>query len=475
MFLVDYSKLKKILIILMIVNILWTFYNRVFGADNTVFFTNCVDLSQKPYTFDMGSSSYGGTRTVKLPSFIYDYNNILIAMLVNDRNVYTKVGIIVFSDSKIMVNSSGTIYGEVGKDYYTKNLNFYSTGEDMSTLNLTDFNHFNNKNNAPSWSGYLTNQSNYGYTAVFGNIYNYENQDDIIIDNTPFKNPQFDQSDSEIQSLDFDKIFINPYDFGTQDNLYFKILQVTNVVTNSDDVSQNIYYYNDLTFTLNSKSKYIHEFLDSGTYYYSIPYSALKLKKDQTYYFILTDSSNQIEQTIGEIVENDHIFDVVLADTQNIVTTQDEILNSIINNNPSDNTNNIINDNLPRPSYEDSNINIPGMNINIPNDSTSFGFDYIFNTIYNSIYSEPEPIQITIPFVDYRFTINPNFLNEWLHKLDVDLVVGGINNIVLDFIHAFYYFIISYYIINDVRKTIEKVKTGDIMTHTDTNIKADML
>lgn len=114
------------------------------------------------------------------------------------------------------------------------------------------------------------------------------------------------------------------------------------------------------------------------------------------------------------------------------------------------------------------------MNVNIPNDTTSFGFDYIFNTIYNSINSNPKSIQFTIPFVNYSFTINPNFLDEWLHNLDVE-VVGGINNIVLNFIHAFYYFIISYYIINDVRKTIEKVKTGDIMTHTDTNIKADML
>lgn len=464
----DYSKWKKILIVLMIINILWIFYNRVFGSTLTDYFINTTQIEKNSAEFTTGYY------TIKVPSLIYDYDNILCATFSRSS---THIGILLFSNNKIFVDSNGVLYGEVNKPgYYWKTFSA-STIQDFSNYQLSDFSYNGySPTYTPSWAGYLSDNSNYSSTSLLGAIYDYSNQDSVIIEKNPFQNPQFDNSDTEIQSLDFDKIFINPRDYGIQNTLCFKVLQVTNVVTNSEDVSQNIYYYNDLTFSLNSKSSYIHEFFDSGTYYYSIPYSALKLKKDQTYYFILTDSSNQIEQTIGEIIENDHIFDVVLADTQNIVTTEDEILNSIINNNPSDNTNNIIDNNLPRPSYEDSNnnINIPGMNVNIPNDTTTFGFDYIFNTIYNSISSNPKPIEFKIPFVDYTFTINPNFLDEWLHNLDVE-VVGGINNIVLNFIHAFYYFIISYYIINDIRKNIEKIKTGDIMTHTDTNIKADML
>lgn len=317
--------------------------------------------------------------------------------------------------------------------------------------------------------------TNYTYIAVYGKLYG---DDNIILQEstTPFSPPQFIQSDEEIQTLDFVDLLIDPNDYGFTDNLYLKILEVTNVVENSQDVSQNIYYYNDLTFTLNNKSRYYTEFLDTQTYHYEIPYSALKLKKDKSYYFILTSSKAQIQQTVGEIIENDTIFAVVLADTQNIVTTQDEILNSIINNNPSDNTYNEIDNNLPRPSYEDSqnNINIPGMNVNIPNDITTNSFNYIFNTIYNAIITDPQPIVFNIPFTNHSLTIYGDFLDNALDQFTTE-VVGGFRNPIKDFIHAFYYFIIAYYIINDIRKTIEKVKTGDIMTHTDTNIKADML
>lgn len=315
--------------------------------------------------------------------------------------------------------------------------------------------------------------TNYTYFGIYGKLYGNNN---TVIDESvaPFNKPQFDNSDTEIQTLNFDKVFINSNDYGTIDTLYFKILEVTNVVENSQDVSQNIYYYNDLTFSLNNKSEYIHEFFDTSTYYYSIPYSALKLKKDKSYYFLLTNSKTQINQSLGELTENDNIYDIILCDTQNLITTQDEILNSIINNNPSDNTQDTINNNLPRPSLNEGNINIPGMNVDIPADNTSNLFNNIFTTIYNKLTEEPQNIVFNIPFVNYQFTINPNFLRQWLEQYTTE-VVGGFRNLVLDFIYAFYYFTISYYIVNDIRKTIEKIKTGDIMTHTDTNIKADML
>ena len=478
MYLVDYSKWKKILIILMIINLCFIIFskiNKVLGAEVSAFFTNSISLENKPPEFVIGSSQYGGTRTIKLPSFVYDYNNILVAMYVNQYSTSTKTGVVIFSNNKIMVNNGGTIYGEPNKDYYFKSLNLYYSAEgNLSGLTLNDFSKSNSNN--PSWGGYLTSNSNYGYSAVFGRVYDYSNPDNVIVDNNPFRKPVFDNSQSEIQTLDFDYLFINPRDYGIDNKLYFKLLEVTNVVENQEDATQNVYYYNDLTFSFDKNSKYIKEFFDSGTYYYSLPYSALKLKKDKSYYFVLTNNNTQINQSVGELVVNDNIYDIILCDTQNLITTSDEILNSIINNNPSDNTNNNINNNLPRPGYNDNdnNINIPGMDVEIPDDVTTSSFNYIFNTIYNAITSEPRSIEFTIPFIHYNFTINPNFIEEWLDRYTVT-VVGGYRNIILDLIHSFYYFIISYYILNDIRKNIEKVKSGDIMTHTDTNIKADML
>lgn len=479
MYLVDYSKWKKILIILMIINlcfILFSKFSRVFASFDYI---TTTPLEKNQTTVVIGNSNYGGTRTIILPEWIYDFSNICICMDVNKYNVNTKTGCIIFSNDKIFYGNNSFWSDKNTGTYYKITLSLYGvTTIDLSSRQLQDSTPWVN----PSFNidffalPNIEGESNYNYLSFLGTIYDYNNQDTIFDQNLPFNKPVFDNSQSEIQTLDFDYLFINPRDYGVDNKLYFKLLEVTNVVENQQDASQNIYYYNDLTFSFDKNSKYIKEFFDSGTYYYALPYSALKLKKDKSYYFVLTNNNTQINQSVGELFINDNIYDIILCDTQNLITTSDEILNSIINNNPSDNTNNNINNNLPRPGYNDTdnNINIPGMNVDIPNDVTTSSFNFIFSTIYNAITSEPRPIEFSIPFIHYNFTISPYFIDEWLHQYDVT-VAGGYRNLVLDLIHSFYYFIISYYILNDIRKNIEKVKSGDIMTHTDTNIKADML
>lgn len=44
-----------------------------------------------------------------------------------------------------------------------------------------------------------------------------------------------------------------------------------------------------------------------------------------------------------------------------------------------------------------------------------------------------------------------------------------------DLIPLVWYFLVGLYILKDMAKIIQDIKSGDIMTKTDTNIKTDML
>lgn len=74
------------------------------------------------------------------------------------------------------------------------------------------------------------------------------------------------------------------------------------------------------------------------------------------------------------------------------------------------------------------------------------------------------PIVIPIPFTDKNITI-PN-----------DLVFSRINGtFVLTIIQLFWWYIIGRFIVKDIISYIDRLKSGEIISHTDTNIKADML
>ena len=451
----DYSKWKKILIIVSIINLLFIIYNKVFAAYDTVinntsvtFSDNFIEMS--PYfaifTYSNGQKGY----VVR--------SNQPITFKANSSTQYIFGGTGSFSDRHMKNYWNTSDFSGIVTYVARTDLTSVDSGSNQQQMTF----------NIPSGTSLVPVFSNY-------DLFDFDNPSNVVYNGTdinPFIYPSFDNSDEELQSLNFDKIFISLGDYTVNDPLYLKILEVTNVVQDINNPLNNIYYYNDLTFNLTNNKNFKHEFLDSNTYYYSVPYNALKLKKDKSYYFILTNNSNSIQQSIGELVENDVYFDICLCDTSNLITTEEELLNSINNNTPSENTDNTINNNLPRPSFSDenNNINIPGMNVNIPSDTTTDGFNYLFNMIYSQInptnnVDPAQDIVFNIPFVNKELRINKDFTRNLL----------GYDSPIISLLSIVYYFLVSYYIIQDIRKTIESVKTGDIMTHTDTNIKADML
>lgn len=116
---------------------------------------------------------------------------------------------------------------------------------------------------------------------------------------------------------------------------------------------------------------------------------------------------------------------------------------------------------------KDGNVSSDGSNLPSDNtqDITEDGFNSIFNKIYAAFTSNSSSsLVITIPFTGKSFTISAN------------TVYGSANlGFVKTLIQAFWYFVISYFIVKDIGKKINKIKSGDIEHVQEDNIKEDML
>lgn len=105
----------------------------------------------------------------------------------------------------------------------------------------------------------------------------------------------------------------------------------------------------------------------------------------------------------------------------------------------------------------------------LPSDTTenitSDGFNSIFQQLYTTFTSgSAQDVVITIPFTNKSFTINAKS------------VYGGANlGFIKTIIESFWYFVISYFIVQDIGKKINKIKSGDIEHVQETNIKEDIL
>lgn len=99
-------------------------------------------------------------------------------------------------------------------------------------------------------------------------------------------------------------------------------------------------------------------------------------------------------------------------------------------------------------------------------DITTDGINNIFALFYNAMTREPKTadiIEVSIPFTGKEFYIPYNYTNNF--------VPAAIKTI----ISMFWYYVFSVFIVRDIFKKIEKLKTGDIEHVETTNIKSDML
>ena len=99
-------------------------------------------------------------------------------------------------------------------------------------------------------------------------------------------------------------------------------------------------------------------------------------------------------------------------------------------------------------------------------DVTENGFSNIFNTLYNAFTSySSKDVVVPVPYTNKSFTISKSSIYggftqlSWLENLS----------------SAFWYFIISLFIVKDISKRFNKIKSGDIEHVVDCNVKEDLL
>lgn len=122
-----------------------------------------------------------------------------------------------------------------------------------------------------------------------------------------------------------------------------------------------------------------------------------------------------------------------------------------------------------RQTITDSSISQNSSDYTLPTDSTNDitndGFTSIFDRIRSTFTTgSSTPAVINIPFTNKSFTISKAS------------VFGSANlGIVQTIIEAFWWFVVSVFIVKDIFKKIEKIKTGNIEFTETTNIKEDIL
>lgn len=138
--------------------------------------------------------------------------------------------------------------------------------------------------------------------------------------------------------------------------------------------------------------------------------------------------------------------------TEETKNTVNNIQNSVNDVNNSINDDNVSVDSSTLPSDDTA-------------DVTANGFNSLFDKLYTTFTSgAAQDVVIKVPFTGKSFAIN------------TASVYGGVNlGVVKTLIQTFWYFVISYFIVQDIGKKINKIKSGDIEHVQEDNIKEDLL
>lgn len=177
---------------------------------------------------------------------------------------------------------------------------------------------------------------------------------------------------------------------------------------------------------------------DTSTNYY-LPSAFINYVNDNLLSFLYDDSSSQTSSIVNAIEEQTNTIN---EQTNTIKQGQDKFFSNDV---------------------EDSSISIIEDN---NDDITSDGFNNLFTTLQNAFLSENyRDISLPIPHTSNSINISSNLVENML----------GSDNWILNFIHLFYYFLLGLFITKDIERIIDKVKSGDIMTSSEGNIKANMV
>lgn len=104
---------------------------------------------------------------------------------------------------------------------------------------------------------------------------------------------------------------------------------------------------------------------------------------------------------------------------------------------------------------------------NSTSDVSSGGFNNIFTQLYNAIDNwDTNGIVFPIPWSNGQNIVVPSDLTE-------NIVANWV--VLKPLFSLVWYFLVSLFIVKDVQKYVDNMKSGEILTKSDTNIKSDIL
>lgn len=196
-----------------------------------------------------------------------------------------------------------------------------------------------------------------------------------------------------------------------------------------------------LAYDLNNQTKYVDRYLVSNV---DFKFTSVVSGGGST--------ENNDNINTNAIIESQAQTTDAVKESTNAIKEQTEAINE---------NNNFIKDD----SISDDNFVLPD---DSSNDISKQGIENIFDLLYNSFTSgEAQDIVLPVPFTGKNIVIPSDYLENIFNNSNF--------NFLLMFIHAFYYFIVSSFIVIDIQKKFDKIKSGNIENLQNDNIKADML
>ena len=244
-------------------------------------------------------------------------------------------------------------------------------------------------------------------------------------------------------------------------------------------------YYNNVLNEQTTATLYLDYIYDGIRYRYQIPSNLYGINTNDTFdiYIPRTSLLNNVNITNGSNVSfylgirknsesvfplGSYTFNLTTEEQEQIQQDSDKALQGEIlgaqqeTNNKLDNLDNTLTDSNVADITADT---LPS---DSTNDITADGVNGIFTSIYNAFcVGNAQDIVFPIPFTDKTITLSANYISNALTNSGATFIIT--------IIQAFWWYIISRFIIKDIMGKINKIKGGDIENIETTNIRGDML
>lgn len=463
------KKILKIIIILLLIFTIFFVYNECFAYElEPGFFNNNITF-EVPSTYDgYNYVIIFGSRTnkdrVDCAVFFTSENEFRYNSGKNNSNGTKEFSAIVPANSYFSYDTVPALqtYSDSNtvQTYLNQSLNYCKN--DYTLYNSTTSELFTNANNQ----------------QIFSNIKVYRDNEVVYDTFTP---PSLSNTQSQLENLSFNNFIINANSF-TQDMianpdeplvmLFFNRSLGDNTNTESLYPIKEKYFYKESIYfdeANSTDSNYVFNYpiFKSGVFFnvgstYEIKLAKrVYLEEYKTWGYEYFDNSYVF--TVSSNVTQDYINQL----NQQTATTSDDDNQQQLQNSINQQTQSIdnINNSITDSTVDNSSVNLPTDNTNDP---TQSGVDNIFQIIYNSFTSgTPQDIVFPIPNTNKNITLSANYVADSLRNNNASWVI--------DIIQAFYWYIISRYIIVDIMQKVRKIKQGNLDNIENSNIKEDML